>query len=284
MRPPEPGDGPRRAGPLGVGLAVAGAYVLVALITPRWTGRPLVPLFDGFAPPAPYAWVNPPAEFAKDNRKPSDATQDVALDPGGTVAANASTADGQAIAGVDAGSAPPHFPDTTVRLHITPLDPGTLGPLPAGLRPEGNAYQVTLTYEPSGQAVTTLAKPGTIALTAAASATNLLFSADGKAWQNVQAQPFGGSNGLFAQLTGPGYFVTASHNPPRAAASKPGKSGGSGAAVVVGVVAAVAIVAGIAVALLATRGRRRPPPKGKSKAKGNPKPGPGKGPRRPRGS
>ena len=66
MRPPEPGDGPRRAGPLGVGLAVAGAYVLVALITPRWTGRPLVPLFDGFAPPAPYAWVNPPAEFAKD--------------------------------------------------------------------------------------------------------------------------------------------------------------------------------------------------------------------------
>jgi hypothetical protein len=231
---------------LSAGLALAIVYVLVALATPHLTGRPLLPLFDGFAPPAAYAWVNPPPEFAKDNRKPADASQDVALAPDGSTASNATTADGQAIAGLDNGSAPAHFPDTTVQVRVTPVDPATLGRLPPGLRAEGNAYQVAFTYRPSGQALTALAKPGTIALTAAAPPSALLFSADGKTWQDTNARPFGASNGLFAALDAPGYYVPASHNPARAGT---GQGGGTSPTPVVLVVVAVALALGLFVAV-----------------------------------
>ncbi|HTJ74214.1 MAG TPA: hypothetical protein VL337_02520 [Acidimicrobiales bacterium] len=234
------------------GLGLAALYLLAAAVTPHLSGRPLRPLFDGFAPPAPYAWVNPPPEFAKDNRKPTDATQDVALGPDGSAASNSTTSDGQAIAGLDAGSAPPHAPDTTVRVQVTPVDPGTLGPLPTGLRPEGNAYRITLTYEPSGQALTTLAKPGTVALTAAAPASTLLFSADGRTWQDVNGRPFGDSNGLFAQLTGPGYFLPTSHNPARTAGAR---GGGSGSGAVLAVVGGVIVIGGAVAGVVVTRRR-----------------------------
>ena len=254
------------------GLALAALYLLVAVVTPDLSGRPLRPLFDGFAPPAPYAWVNPPPEFAKDNRKPTDATQDVALGPDGTAASNSTTSDGQAIAGLDAGSAPAHAPDTTVRVQVTPVDPGTLGPLPAGLRPEGNAYRITLTYEPSGQPLATLAKPGTVALTAAAPASTLLFSADGKSWQDVNGRPFGDSNGLFAQLTGPGYFLPTSHNPARTGG---GSGGGSGSGAVLAVVGGVIVVAAVVAGVVVTRRRSKASP---------PKPAPGSARRRRPGS
>lgn len=235
------------------GLALAAVYVLVALVTPRLTGRPLRPLFDGFAPPQPYAWVNPPPEFAKDNRKPAQASQDVAIGPEGSAASNSTTADGQAIAGLDVGSAPVHFPDAAVRVKVTPVDPATLGALPAGTRPEGNAYQVALSYQPSGQALTVLAKPGTIALTAAAPATGLLYSPDGTTWQDAGGRPFGGSNGLFAQLTAPGYFLATSRNPPRASVGSGG--GAAGVLVGVGLVAAVAVIG--AVFTMTSKRRRR---------------------------
>lgn len=268
-----------RRRPLAAGLAAAALYLVVALLTPHLTGRTLRPLFDGFAPPAPYAWVNPPPEFAKDNKKPADASQDVKLDPGGSVASNSTTADGQAIAGLDNGSVAAHFPDTAVRVKVTPLDPGTLGPLPAGLRPEGNAYQITLAYQPSGQAVTTLAKPGTVALTGAAPVTALLYSADGKTWQDINGRPFGDSNGLFAQLTAPGYYLSASHNAPRAGTSK---GGSSGALVGVGIAVGVVVVAIVIGVFLSRRGRGGRG--GGGKGGGRPRSGPGSGPRRRPGS
>ena len=236
------------------GLAVAALYVLVALATPHLTGRPLRPLFDGFAPPAPYAWVNPPPEFAKDNRKPADASQDVALGPEGSTAANATTADGQAIAGLDIGSAPAHAPDTTVQVTVVAVDPATLGRLPAGLRPEGNAYRVAFSYRPSGQALGALAKPGTIALTAAAPPSALLFSADGKAWQDTGARPFGDGNGLFAPLHAPGYYLSASRNPGRAGTAT---GGGVGLVVVLAVVAGTGLVLGLLVGARRRARRRR---------------------------
>ena len=243
--------GPRRR-PLVAGVGLAVVYVAIALVTPELTGRPLLPLFDGFAPPAPYNWVNPPPGLEDDNSPPPEASQDVALDEGVSKASNSATSDGQAIAGLDIGSVAPHPPDTSVLVRISPVDPGTLAPLPDGLRPEGNAYRVTLAYQPSGEAVTALAKPGTIALTAAAPATTLVFSSDGSGWQVVEARPFGDSHGLFAPLTGPGLYLSASHNPPRTADSPDGGGGnGSGGLVVAGLI--IAIV-GIALGLLGGKG------------------------------
>jgi len=278
------GADPRRPVlPALAGVVLAGLYLLAAVVTPRLSGRPLLPLFDGIQPPQAYAWVNPPPEFAKDNRKPTDVSQDVTLGPEGSVASNATTSDGQAIAGLDVGSVPLHLPDTAVRVQLTPVDPGTLGPLPAGLRPEGNAYRVTLTYQPSGQAVTTLAKPGTLAVTAAAPATSLLYSPDGKSWTDASGKPFGDNNGLFAQLTAPGYFLATSRNPARTATST---GGGGGAGPVVAIVGGVFVLGGGAAALIASRARsrsrsRRPPPtaKGKKKPAGKPAPGSGRRPR-----
>jgi hypothetical protein len=242
----------RRGRALAAGAGLAGVYVLVALATSHVSGRPVLPLFDGFAPPAPYNWVNPPPGFAKDNQKPADATQDVTLAVSASVTANAATSDGQAIVGLDAGSVPVHFPDTALRLHVVPVDPATLGPLPPGLRPESNAYEVTLAYIPSGSALETLAKPGTVALTAAGPASSLLYSPDGRAWTELKSQPFGATNGLFAALNGPGYYLSASHNAPR---TGPKKSRGGLLAVVIAL--ALLGVGGLVLAVPVRRARAR---------------------------
>jgi hypothetical protein len=206
-----------RARALAAGVGLAAAYVWVALATLHHSGRPALPVFDGFAPPPAYDWVKPPPGVAGDNRKPAEATKDILLVGSGSVAADASTSDGQAVITLEAGAVAAHFPDTAVRLNVTPIDPGTLGPLPTGMRAESNAYRVRVTYVPSGAPVESLDKPGTIALTAAGPASALLYSRDGTAWTETQARPFGDSHGLFSELSGPGYYVSVSRNAPRKA-------------------------------------------------------------------
>lgn len=229
---------------LGAGLILSLLYVVIALGTEHLSDQPLRPLFDGFITPQAYRWVKPPPGLEKDNKQPSEKVVDVALDATGSPPTNAATDDGQAIAGLDTGSVPAHFPDTVVRLMVKPVDPATLGPLPAGLRPESNAYDVTMTYQPSKTAVSNLAKPGTIALTAAAPVDALLFSVDGKEWQTIEARPFGDPTvyGQFAPLAGTGYYLSASRNPPRRrAASAPAP---------LVVAALVGLIIGAAVALV----------------------------------
>ncbi len=192
-------------------------YVLVALATAWLAGRPARPLLDGFAPPPNYDWVNPPPGIARANTPPPAATAEAPLSVSGSAAASAATSDGQATATIEAGSVAARPPDTGVRLRAAPVDPATLGPLPAGLRPESNAYQVTLTYLPSGAPVDALARPGTIALTAAGPASALLYSRDGASWTETTARPFGVDHGLFAELDRPGYYLAVSRNAPRKA-------------------------------------------------------------------
>ncbi len=76
---------------------------------------------------------------------------------------------------------------------------------------------MTLTALPSGAAVDTLARPGNIALTAAAPASALLYSSDGASWTETTARPFAADHGLFAELDGPGYYLAVSRNAPRRA-------------------------------------------------------------------
>jgi hypothetical protein len=192
----------------GAGLALL--YVAVALATAQLSSRPVLPLFDGFAPPTPYAWVNPPPERAGDNVAPRSVEQELPLGPGGVAASNASTADAQAILGLDAGSVPPHPPETAVRARVTPVDALTLGPLPAGMRVVSNAYRVELAYVPSQTAVERLARPGTIALTGGDTADRLLYSADGQSWEERTFRPYGQDHGLFTELDAVGWFVLAS--------------------------------------------------------------------------
>ncbi|MGH9223120.1 MAG: hypothetical protein ACRD2W_04910, partial [Acidimicrobiales bacterium] len=135
------------------GAAAAVVYVVVAALT---GGRPL---FDGFAPPAPYRWVMPRPEFAAGNQPPETAERNVPLTDEGNEATNASTPDAQIIVTLPTGAVPPQPPDSTVALRLVPVDPAPLGPLPAGLVAQSNAYQLSMTYQPSGEPVTEI-KPG----------------------------------------------------------------------------------------------------------------------------
>lgn len=240
----------------GAGLALL--YVVVAVATAELSSRPVLPLFDGFAPPTPYNWVNPPPERAGDNSPPPAADQELPLGPQGSEASNVSTDDAQAIVGVIEGSVPPHPPDTAVRVMVTPVDPGTLGPLPEGMRVAGNAYRVEMAYVPSETPVVQLRPPGTIALTAATTADRFLYSPDGQRWVERSFRPYGTDHGLFTELDATGWFVLAS-----AAGQSSGEDSGSDllGGFLLAVAAVVPIVGAILVVRLPSPVPATPPPR-----------------------
>ncbi len=231
----------RRMAWAGAGLALL--YVVVAAVTSHLSSRPVLPLFDGFAPPTPYAWVNPPPERAGDNVAPKAADREFPLGPDGAPASNAATDDAQAIVGLNQGSVPANPPDTAVRVRITPGDAGTLAPLPPGLRAVSNAYRVELTYVPSQTPVSRLGAKGTIALTAAENGDRLLFSPDGQAWQEMAFRPFGTDHGLFTEMDTPGWYLVAA-SPAMGAPTGAGAGGSDALRTVLLVLAGVAPVIG----------------------------------------
>lgn len=233
-----------RAVRAGAGLTLL--YVVVALATAQLSSRPVLPLFDGFAPPTPYAWVNPPPSRAGDNVVPKPIERQFTLGPDGAPASNASTDDAQAIVGLDKGSVPALPPDTAISVRLIPTDAGTLGTLPPGLRVVSNAYQVVLAYLPSQTPFTQLPAKGTIALTAAEPADRLLYSADGQTWQETTLRPYGQDNGVFTELETVGWFVAASSS------SHSGASSGK-RSVQKGVLLAIAFVVPVAGAFLVVK-------------------------------
>lgn len=247
---------------LWAGAALTLLYVVVALATGGLSSRPILPVFDGFAPPTPYQWVNPPPARRGDNVVPKPVDRLFTLGPDGAPASNASTDDGQAIVGVDKGSVPAHPPDTSVSVHIEPVDAGTLGPLPAGLRVVSNAYKVELSYLPSGTPLTTLPVKGTIALTAAEVGTKMLYSADGQTWLEKQFSPYGQDQGLFTDFDMAGWFVIATSATTHTAAST------DGLRLALLIIAGVVPIAGAALALrlpspvpVAVPPKKRPKPR-----------------------
>jgi hypothetical protein len=245
------------AAALGGGLVVALLYVVVAVATGSFSGQQVLPVFDGFAGPQAYRWVVPPPGLEKDNKQPAKKAVDLPLGPNGSAPTDVATDDGQAIVGLDTGSVPTAPPATLARLAMSPVDSATLGPLPDGLLAEGNAYRVAIDYQPSGPAVATLAKPGTIGLTAAAPVDALLFSPDGREWQTVEARPYGApwEYGQTAPLAATGYYLPAGRTPPHARAR-----GGVPVAVLAPIVGAVVLVMAVAFTVTirrATNARRR---------------------------
>ena len=222
-------------------------YVAVAIVT---GGRPL---FDGFAPPVPYRWVNPPPEFAAGNQPPEAAERTVPLTAEGNEATNASTTDAQIIVTLPTATVPANPPDTAILLKLTPLDAATLAPLPEGLKAHSNAYQVTMTFQPSGTPVTGIKTGPAVAMTASGTSTKLLFSADGRGWQEIPGRPFGSTQGLTGGFNGPGYYLVAA--PPSATPTTTAPAGGSGGAA--GVVVGVAALGAVGVAAYTLRSRRQ---------------------------
>ena len=173
-----------------VGAVVVVCYVATFGMTMLATGHQVLPLFESISPQTTYAWVNPPPGAAATNSKPSPSQADVPFSGGQSEATALTSSDNQFNVNVAKGAIASHGADEG-HAAITPLDPATLGALPAGLCPNGNTYRIVLTYKPSNVAIAQLASAGDVIVTGPNVATGLVYSPDAKTWTKIASQSVG---------------------------------------------------------------------------------------------
>jgi hypothetical protein len=242
----------RRKGAL-VALAVVCTYLAAAVATVLLRGDHVRPLYDGFVPPSSYHFVDPPSFFAAGNVQPQPLSATIELGPGGSKAAGIATPDGQFVIDLAAGAISPSSGDTSVAVHITPLAPSQVPAVPQGLRANGNAYRVDMTYAPSGQPVRAIAVPGTLLVEIPELGNHLFLSSDADTWTAVASQVLPPRQlSLTASFAAPGTYLAATSLPELAAPSSSSHS-----AIVLGIVVAVLALVLFAAAFFFVR-RRRP--------------------------
>jgi hypothetical protein len=190
--------------PIGWGMVAVLVYLAAVAAS---QSLPVRLLYDGLAPLPPYRWVHPPADRAGDNRRPEPRIGTVPFDPQGSRAAEVDTDDDQALVTFPAGALAGRAGETSVRIVITPLDPATVAPVPAGRRFEGNAYRIEVTYSASATPAK-LARPVMVVLRYAVHGTAVLQS-DGGGWKPVPVTRFDGSQQLLVTADSLGTFVPA---------------------------------------------------------------------------
>jgi hypothetical protein len=237
-----------------LGLAVALAYLVGAALSGSLSPLARRPLLDGFAPPPPYRWVRPPPALAASNKPPSRGRAVVRLTASGSEVTAVATDDGQAnLLLLGAGAVPSSPGQRSVTITLQPLDPATLGPVPAGLLVVGNAYRVRAVYQPSGTPVT-LGGGTTVALVypllsvpvSSPFAYIVLTSKDGMTWTRQPSHAAPAVHQVTAPLGGGSYAVVA---------VPPGHAGQAAArhrVVLIGLAVAV-LLATVAVAWLGRR-------------------------------
>ena len=246
-------------------------YLSVAVLTGHWRPFGPRPLYDGVGPAPPYHWVTPPPSFAAANQKPAEMTGTISLEGGQPSPFNGASSEIQIVLNIQAGSFGAHAGDTAVDLRATPVDPATLGPLPAGASADGNAVRLTFEYLPSGQPAGALVHPASLSLRFPTGAEEVWVSETGTGWRALPTMLNNTSTGLYVsteQAERGGYYVPVHRTVVPAA---PG--GGGSTVIVVGVVVGV-VVAGVAAAEFGWRRRRRsrapaarrPAPPGRSPA------------------
>jgi hypothetical protein len=199
-------------GRLAWGLAAAATYVLFSLGQLGPQGLPFRPLFDGLAPPRPYRWVDPPAEFAEENQPPLSGTIELVLGREGSKAASLITRDGQAQVTFGDRAFEATGEERAVRVQIRPVDPDQFGPPPAGLPFNGNAYEVEAEYLPSGRPAP-VAREISMALRYPTHATVILrWSGDG--WVRLETGQISANLTVFAATTELGVYVPAGRPQP----------------------------------------------------------------------
>jgi hypothetical protein len=170
------------------------------------SGQDVLPLYDGFAPPPRYRFVNPPPSLADGNKVPVPTRTVVRLEAGGSVAARAAADDDQLVVDLPSGAVPAAPPNTTAQATITPLDPATLAPLPEGASPEGNAFRVDIVYLPDASRSAALAVPIAAVLTVPHAAGKVFASSDGRSWTELPMARLESRRVSF-RLTSPGYVL-----------------------------------------------------------------------------
>jgi hypothetical protein len=239
------------------GIAIVVAYLGALAITVVVRDAHVRPLYDGFAPPNSYSWVDPPAFFAAGNTKPAATSAVVAIGPTGSDAAGVATPDGQFVIDIARGAIARHASDRQMKVEITPLDPKHLAPVPLGLRANGNAYRVEMTYEPSNTAVTAITDPGTLLVELPEVGSRLFRSTSGRSWAPLPARAVSSTQlSLSAAFDGPGYYLAGTSLPELAGPT--GQS--SRRALVLGVGVAVLAVLVLLAGFFVQRRRHAPTP------------------------
>jgi hypothetical protein len=147
-----------------LGLAAAATYLAGAALSGHLNPLARRPLLDGFAPPPPYRWVEPPPNLAPINKPPLPGRYTVPV--GGAAGGEGlfATRDSQASILLPAGSisAPPGI--RAVRLSLEAQAAPEGASLPGGVSITGNVYSIGATLEPGGQPIHELRKPGAVTL------------------------------------------------------------------------------------------------------------------------
>ncbi len=244
-----------------VGLGLVLLYLLLASVSARLDPFAARPVLDGLAPPPPYRWADPPPALASGNNAPVSRRFTVGyIDGAGSSAGVFSTSDQQVTVALTTGSIPPQNGASSITLTITQSAPPPDLALPGGGSVAGNLIEVAATYDPRGQAVATLAKPGEIVLAypllyPGLTENKILTSPDGSTWTPIRTKDAIVHQVVRARITSVGYFVVM-QSPPASAAP----SGRHGTDLVV-VTAAIAMLAILVLAVaLRTRARRSPTP------------------------
>ena len=212
---PSGGSSRARRGALWLGLVAVAVYVAGAAGSGALSPAVRRPLLDGLAPPSPYRWVNPPAALAEQNRPPAAGRFEVAMRAKGSRLGAFSTSDAQFNVIFSENAFSPSRGQTTVVADVAPLDPGSLGPVPAGLLAAGNAYRLQARYAPSNRPVQAFA--GEVSATLAyplpglplSAAHTLVYSRDGRAWVTVDTSDAPGAHTATGRVPGPGYLLVA---------------------------------------------------------------------------
>ena len=245
---------------LGAGALIVIAYAALAV----WSGSvsPLArgPLLDGLGP-TNYRWISPPPELASTNQRPSSGRFDLPLEEQGTGSQVAFTSDSQVTVVIDEGSVGPEPGQRSVQLLIEPLDPADLSAPGEGLAVFGNAYELSMTYRPSGDRVRGLDRPVKVILAYPATSTlhanrhDMLYSPDGSSWETLPATDSPGLQQVESQVPGPGFVMVAGVP----ASAPPAATGSAGTPpLAIALLAAAGVMLMIGLALL-IRGRSRQP-------------------------
>ena len=188
------------------GVALAALYVIAAVTSLRSTGSPARILYDGLTPLAPYRWVHPPPVLARDNQPADPGTGDVPFGPEGLSPLSVTTGDGQAAVIFNEKTVAPRAGEAAVRVSLTPLDPATVAPPPAGLRFDSNAYRIDSSYMPSGVPVQ-LHAPATVVLRYA-TAANEVVRFSGTGWTALASKRYDAPQLATADTRELGIFAT----------------------------------------------------------------------------
>jgi hypothetical protein len=187
------------------GAVTAALYIAAAVGGSPWPGVRI--LYDGLAPLPPYQWVRPPAQLAGSNHPAEGGGGAIALTPSGSVSASFATADDQAAVVFPPDAIAKRTGEAQARVTLTPLDPVSLAPAPAGLHLDGNAYRIEASYARSGAPVTPR-KRVTVVLRFPATGTQMLKFNGGR-WDMLPATTIPPAMQDIADVDQLGIFVAA---------------------------------------------------------------------------